>query len=206
MRRYERVSTLLTSNRPVDDWGTLLGDTAAVTALLDRLLHHAHVLKVRTTELAHQGPHRLAHRGDDEVELHESKPAEWRPSSENHMTKRSVQNLTPFVPAKDFALSSRFYRDLGFAEIASIDKAVRFERDGYGFWLQDYYVDDWAGNFMLCLYVDDLNTWWSHIKAMAFDDTYGSTARVLAEPHDQEGGLLMQFSDPSGVLWHIRQD
>jgi hypothetical protein len=37
MRRYERVSTLLTSNRPLDDWGKLLGDTAAVTALLDRL-------------------------------------------------------------------------------------------------------------------------------------------------------------------------
>jgi DNA replication protein DnaC len=45
MRRYERASTLLTSNRPVDDWGKLLGDTAAVTALLDRLLHHAHILK-----------------------------------------------------------------------------------------------------------------------------------------------------------------
>ena len=45
MRRYERASTLLTSNRPVDDWGKLLGDTAAVTALLDRLLHHGHVLK-----------------------------------------------------------------------------------------------------------------------------------------------------------------
>lgn len=45
MRRYERASTLLTSNRPVDDWGKLLGDTAAVTAPLDRLLHHAHVLK-----------------------------------------------------------------------------------------------------------------------------------------------------------------
>ena len=45
MRRYERASTILTSNRPVDDWGKLLGDTAAVTALLDRLMHHAHVLK-----------------------------------------------------------------------------------------------------------------------------------------------------------------
>ncbi|PYP66469.1 MAG: hypothetical protein DMD36_17240 [Gemmatimonadetes bacterium] len=45
MRRYERTSTLLTSNRPVDDWGKLLGDTAAVAALLDRLLHHGHVLK-----------------------------------------------------------------------------------------------------------------------------------------------------------------
>lgn len=45
MRRYEKASTLITSNRPVEDWGKLLGDTAAVAALLDRLLHHAHVLK-----------------------------------------------------------------------------------------------------------------------------------------------------------------
>jgi DNA replication protein DnaC len=45
MRRYERASTLLTSNRPVDEWGKLLGDTTSVTALLDRLLHHASVLK-----------------------------------------------------------------------------------------------------------------------------------------------------------------
>jgi DNA replication protein DnaC len=45
MRRYERTSTLLTSNRPVEDWGKLLGDVAAVTALLDRILHHGHVLK-----------------------------------------------------------------------------------------------------------------------------------------------------------------
>jgi DNA replication protein DnaC len=45
MRRHERASTLLTSNRPVDDWGKLLGDAAAITAMLDRLLHHGHVLK-----------------------------------------------------------------------------------------------------------------------------------------------------------------
>lgn len=44
MRRYEGASTLITSNRPVEDWGKLLSDVAAVTALLDRLLHHAHVL------------------------------------------------------------------------------------------------------------------------------------------------------------------
>jgi DNA replication protein DnaC len=45
IRRYERASTLLTSNRPVEDWGKLLGDSVAVTAMLDRLLHHGHVLK-----------------------------------------------------------------------------------------------------------------------------------------------------------------
>jgi DNA replication protein DnaC len=44
MRRYERASTPLTSNRAVDDWGKLLADVAAVGAMLDRLLHHGHVL------------------------------------------------------------------------------------------------------------------------------------------------------------------
>lgn len=45
MRRYERASTMVTSNRPIEDWGKVLGDTAAVTAMLDRLLHHGHLLK-----------------------------------------------------------------------------------------------------------------------------------------------------------------
>jgi DNA replication protein DnaC len=45
MRRYERTSKLVTSNRPVEDWGKLLGDSAAVTVMLDRLLHHGHILK-----------------------------------------------------------------------------------------------------------------------------------------------------------------
>jgi DNA replication protein DnaC len=45
MHRYERTSSLWTSNRPIEDWGKLRGDTAAVTAMLDRLLHHGHVLK-----------------------------------------------------------------------------------------------------------------------------------------------------------------
>ncbi len=42
-----RASIIIDSalNRPVEDWGKLLGDVAAVTAMLDRLLHHGHVLK-----------------------------------------------------------------------------------------------------------------------------------------------------------------
>ena len=47
MRRYEQATRMLTSNRPVGEWGKLLGDTAALTALLDRLLHRADVLKCR---------------------------------------------------------------------------------------------------------------------------------------------------------------
>jgi len=46
MRRYETRSTLMTSNRPVDEWGKLLCDVPAATAILDRLLHHAEVISI----------------------------------------------------------------------------------------------------------------------------------------------------------------
>jgi DNA replication protein DnaC len=45
MSRYEKSSTLVTSNRPIEDWGALLGDVVVVAPLLDRLMHHGHLLK-----------------------------------------------------------------------------------------------------------------------------------------------------------------
>jgi len=47
MRRYERTSTILTSNRPLEDWPKLFGDTPAVAAFLDRLMHHSHLIEIR---------------------------------------------------------------------------------------------------------------------------------------------------------------
>lgn len=47
MRRYERAATILTSNRPLDDWPKLFGDTPAVAAFLDRLMHHSHLAEIR---------------------------------------------------------------------------------------------------------------------------------------------------------------
>jgi DNA replication protein DnaC len=45
MARHEKASTIITSNRPLDDWTRLLGDVVVVTPLLDRLMHHGHLLK-----------------------------------------------------------------------------------------------------------------------------------------------------------------
>jgi DNA replication protein DnaC len=45
MSRYEKQSTLITSNRSIEDWAKLLGDVVVVTPLLDRLMHHGHLLK-----------------------------------------------------------------------------------------------------------------------------------------------------------------
>jgi len=44
MRRYETRSTMMTSNRPLEDWGKLIGDVPSATAILDRFLHHAEVV------------------------------------------------------------------------------------------------------------------------------------------------------------------
>jgi len=46
MRRYELKSTMMTSNRPLEDWGKLLGDIPAATAILDRFLHHAEIVNI----------------------------------------------------------------------------------------------------------------------------------------------------------------
>ena len=46
MRRYETRSTVMTTNRPVDDWGKLLGDVPTATAILDRFLHHAEIITI----------------------------------------------------------------------------------------------------------------------------------------------------------------
>ena len=46
-RRYERGSMMVTSNRSVSEWGSVLNDPVVATAILDRLLHHSHVLTIR---------------------------------------------------------------------------------------------------------------------------------------------------------------
>jgi DNA replication protein DnaC len=61
MRRYEKHSTMMTSNRPLEDWGKLLGDVPAATAILDRFLHHADIIQItgksyRLRNQARQGP------------------------------------------------------------------------------------------------------------------------------------------------------
>jgi len=46
MRRYETKSTIMTSNRPLEDWGKLIGDVPSATAILDRFLHHAEIITI----------------------------------------------------------------------------------------------------------------------------------------------------------------
>src|SRR5271170_7570671 len=77
MRRYETRSTMMTSNRPLEDWGKLLGDVPSATAILDRFLHHAELVRMtgRSYRLRHQSASGL-----ERVE--DSKPANAPPGLE----------------------------------------------------------------------------------------------------------------------------
>jgi DNA replication protein DnaC len=46
-RRYERASTILTSNKGFEEWGEVFGDEVMAAALIDRLLHHCHIINIR---------------------------------------------------------------------------------------------------------------------------------------------------------------
>src|SRR5215211_6579217 len=58
MRRYETRSTIMTSNRPLEDWGKLIGDVPSATAILDRFLHHAAIINItgKSYRLRNQKP------------------------------------------------------------------------------------------------------------------------------------------------------
>jgi len=66
--------------------------------------------------------------------------------------------VRPFMHAKDFELSKRFYEALGFEKVLDSEVAI-FNAGSGGFILQRYFQEDWANNFMMQLMVDDLDMW-----------------------------------------------
>lgn len=110
----------------------------------------------------------------------------------------------PFVPARDFALSRRFYRTLGFEPLLESDEVAIFGIGGSSFLLQNHYQQDWAANFMMQLMVDDLDAWYAHLLALDLPASFPGTS--LKPPQLQPWGLRIAYLvDPSGVLWHVAQ-
>jgi DNA replication protein DnaC len=87
MRRYETRSTLMTSNRPLEDWGKLIGDVPSATAILDRFLHHAEIVPItgKSYRLRHQAT--KGKEGSDE-----SKPANAPIGSERSRSSSKPAN------------------------------------------------------------------------------------------------------------------
>jgi uncharacterized glyoxalase superfamily protein PhnB len=112
-----------------------------------------------------------------------------------------THSILPFVPAKDFEVSTAFYRALGF-DVAMDDDVRHCSSGDAGFLLQDFYVKAWANNSMLAMHVDDAQAWLNRADEIAADFPGVRTAPLELQDWGQ---LLGHIWDPSGVLWHITQ-
>jgi catechol 2,3-dioxygenase-like lactoylglutathione lyase family enzyme len=109
----------------------------------------------------------------------------------------------PFLPARDFELSKRFYETLGFEKLLDGDVAI-FRVGSSGFILQRFDDKALAENLMMQLMVDDLDAWWTHIVSLDLVQQFGIT--MLLAPAVQPWGLRVAYvADPSGILWHVAQ-
>jgi hypothetical protein len=116
----------------------------------------------------------------------------------------TVEALRPFVPAKDFAVSQRFYADLGFKMTSLGSDLVEARLGDHSFLLQNYYVEEWAGNFMMHMLVNDLDAWWRHIASLDLATRYG--VQAPRAPKREPWGLTVAYVvDPAGVLWHVAE-
>ena len=117
---------------------------------------------------------------------------------------QTVRSMRPVVPAKVFEISKRFYVDLGFQPHTLTDKLVEMRLGTFAFILQDYYVREWADNFVMHMAVSDVNLWWDHIVSLDLPARYGVKSRRARRLEDW--GLVASVIDPSGVLWRIAED
>ncbi len=110
----------------------------------------------------------------------------------------SIKDFKVYMPAKNFEESKRFYMALGFTMSAGWGGSADFELGGNRFRLQDYYVKDWADNFMVVIGVDDVEAWHQQACRIASSGEFGSIR--IKPPEAVDDSLVLHVVDPSGVL------
>jgi catechol 2,3-dioxygenase-like lactoylglutathione lyase family enzyme len=116
----------------------------------------------------------------------------------NHPAK----SIRPFIGAKNYAESIRFYTTLGFTVHSLGSKmSVVSVNEQLSFYLQDAYVKDWVDNTMLFLEVEDLQHHWEAMKVLGLPDKFPGVR--LSDIKVNGWGSEFFLHDPSGILWHF---
>src|SRR5262249_50947289 len=115
----------------------------------------------------------------------------------------AIRGMRPMLPAKDFEISKRFYLDLGFQARMLTDGLAEMHLGAFSFILQNYYVQQWADNLVIHLFVSDVSLWWDHIVTLDIASHYGVKTR--APQLESWGVRVAGVVDPSGVLWRIHE-
>lgn len=115
----------------------------------------------------------------------------------NHNTK----SIRPFIGAKDFEISRRFYRDLDFEETTLGEHMSVFKTGNLAFYLQNAYVKDWIDNTMIFVEVGDVEEYYNKLLALNLPAKY-ENVRLTPIRHEDWGSECF-LHDPSGILWHF---
>jgi len=120
------------------------------------------------------------------------------------MSNLRITEIKAFVPSRDFAVSQRFYRDLGFHMASEGGGVAYFHLGHVSFLLQDFCAEGLAENFMMHLLVEDVDAWWQQVQDSGVVARYGVRCTdIETQPWRMRDFCL---SDPSGVLWRIGQN
>lgn len=120
------------------------------------------------------------------------------------MSNLKVVEIKAFVPARDHALSKRFYQDIGFTMASDGDGVAYFHHGEASFLLQDFCTPELASNFMMHLLVEDVDAWHRRLQDERIAERYGvKIGPVELQPWRMRDFVLF---DPSGVLWRVAQN
>jgi hypothetical protein len=119
----------------------------------------------------------------------------------NKAMQHQAKSIRAFIGAKNFPVSQKFYRDLGFTEHLVSPDMSYFETEGMGFYLQDAYVRDWVDNTMLFMEVDGLERHWNELNGLELPAKYENVR--LSPIRTEHWGKEYFLHDPSGILWHF---
>jgi hypothetical protein len=115
-----------------------------------------------------------------------------------------LRAFRPFLPAKEFETSLRFYKTIGFNEYRLGDTLAELSFGAHAFLLQGYYVKEWAENTVMHVLVNEVDSWWRHINSLDLANRFG--VAPPAAPRVEPWGLTVAYVfDPSGVLWHFAE-
>lgn len=120
------------------------------------------------------------------------------------MDRLATIEIKAFVPARDYALSRRFYADIGFQEKSEGDGVAYFAAGDCSFLLQDFHHPGHADNFVMHLLVADVDAWYRHLCEHGIAERYGIRLDAPADRPWRMRDFCM--TDPSGVLWRIAQN
>ena len=112
-----------------------------------------------------------------------------------------VVSIRPFIGAKNFEISRKFYQDLGFQEVILEHNLSYFKTEGIGFYLQDYYIKDWIDNSMIFMEVDSVERYYQELFALNLSSKYEDVRLIPIKTNDW--GKECFLHDPSGILWHF---